>query len=868
MTLAPGSRLGAFEIVSILGEGGMGRVYLARDTKLQRQVAVKVLRDLVAADQDRVARFEREARTLASLNHPHIAQIYGTEQSGGIHALVMELVAGEDLSQRIARGPIPFAEALPIARQVADALEAAHDQGIVHRDLKPANIKLSADGAVKVLDFGLAKAIDATIETGAASATITSPAMVTHAGMILGTAAYMSPEQAKGRPADKRSDVWAFGCVLYEMLTAQRAFPGDDVVDTLAAVVRGEPNLDLVPADVPRDIRTLIARCLIKDRRDRVSDMAVARYVLSMPQEHGAVPSASTRTANGWKWATVGLAAITAAAAVTISSLNTRPVDPPAIIRSTLAAPNAITGGFATLAMSRQGTHVAYASPRTLQVRRLSEPSARPLQGSEGGANPFFSYDGQWVGFFAAGKLKKVPVAGGAAQVLADAPSGRGGSWGADGTIVFAPSPDGGLRKVSADGGPVTVLTTPKPDERSHRWPHVLPGGRTVLFTIQIAGRQYDDAVIAAVPITGGDPTIMVEGGSAAQFVDSGHLIYGKAGSLLAVAFDPVAVRASGAAIAVVDDARTNALNGATPFAVSSAGTFVYLQGDHTTTQISLLAATRSGQLQPLLEHRVVDPVLRISPDGRRVAASINDGQFDIWLINLDDRSTMRFTFDNGTTSHPVWSPDGSRLYYATNSGGTQHTVTKSIDGSTAETALTTTAFFPMTITSDGGTLAGRAITANSFDVVSFRLTDPTAIAAVVSSNANETSPAFSPDGRYLAYQSDESGRPEIFVQSYPSGSRWQITSNGGTEPRWTSGGRELVYRSGGTIFGVPINLQPFSAGPSQTLFNVPSLLGFDVTADGKRFVIVQNPASRDTVDFVLITGWFEELKAKMRPTR
>jgi hypothetical protein len=859
--LNPGDRLGPYELTAVLGEGGMGRVYSARDTKLGRSVAIKVLPDNVAADPDRIARFDREARTLAALNHPHIAQIYGTEQSGGTHALVMELVDGEDLSQRLSRGPIGWRDAVPIAAQMAEALEAAHEQGIVHRDLKPANVKISADGIVKVLDFGLAKAVESA-EASAAAATITSPAAMTQAGFIIGTAAYMSPEQAKGRPADKRSDVWAFGCVLFEMLTGRRAFPGDDVMDTLAAVVRGEPDLSAIPADVPQPIRHLIERCLVKERRARVSDLAVARYVL------GAAPGGTASHAETRPWvAWVVTAAAVVIAVAAVAWPRERAPEATGVIRSSIDAPLAMTQGFMSLAISPGATHVAYATTvGRLYIRKLSESTAQPLRGGEGGANPFFSRDGEWLGFFAEGKLKKVPIAGGASRVLADAPSGRGGAWGPDGTIVFVPGPESGLSRVSENGGEVTVLTTPKASERSHRWPHILPDGRHALFTIQVAGRMYDDAAIAVVPIAGGEVRTVIEGGSAPQYLASGHLLYGKGGTVFATAFDPVAVRAGGAAISVIDDARTNSLNGAVPVAVSSQGTLIYLPGVNAGAQMTISAASRAGRLQTVLEKRLVDSPPRFSPDGRRVAVALNDGQLDIWLLDVESRGLNRLTFQSGSKNFPVWSPDGSRIYYATNASGKPHLAVKPVDGSAAETTVYRDTLFPSTISPDGTTLAGRAIlgVSASYDVVGLELANAKSPRTLVSSPANETAAAFSPDGRFIAYQSDETGRPEVFVQAHPSGNRWQVTTSGGMDPRWTKAGRELVFRNGTTLMAVQV-AQPFSAGPPQTLFSAPSLTQFDVTADGQRFIVVQDGQDQENVDFRLVTGWFEELRARMR---
>ena len=421
--------------------------------------------------------------------------------------------------------------------------------------------------------------------------------------------------------------------------------------------------------------------------------------------------------------------------------------------------------------------------------------------------------------------------------------------------------------KVSADGGAATALTTVKPTERSHRWPRILPDGRTVIFTIQGGGKLFDDATIAAVSVDGGEPTTVIEGGSGAQFAESGHLIYGKAGNLLAIAFDPAAVRTSGAAITVIDNARTNTLNGATPFAISSSGVLVYLAGESTGSSMTLLTATRSGQTQPLLERRLLNNQFRISPDGGRVAVSINDGDVDLWMVDLGTRRMNRFTFSLGSQLSPVWSPDGTRLYYVTFSDGVTRAVAKVADGTGREDNITTVAFFPTTVSPDGGTLAGRAITASTFDVVTLDLAQKLPGVPVVATTANESEPAFSPDGRYLAYQSDESGRLEIFVQAYPSGSKWQVTTAGGHEPRWTSGGRELVYRAGSSVMAVPITLQPFAVGAPQTLFTAPNLFAFDVTADGRRFVIALDAETRETVNFVLITGWFEELKARLGPT-
>jgi len=686
----------------------------------------------------------------------------------------------------------------------------------------------------------------------------------------------MSPEQSKGRPADKRSDVWAFGCVLYEMLTGRRAFPGDDVMETLSAVIRAEPDFAAIPRDVPPNVRALIEQCLIKDRRERISDIAVARYVLDSPNTISSTASQREHAAGSrWMWALVAVLGVVAVAAVALPRFTAPVIPPAAVVRSTIAAPTAATEGFMTMAMSPQGTYIAYAAlgsnnlPR-LHLRKLSESVAHALPDTEGGANPFFSPDGEWLGFFANGKLKKVPVAGGAAQDLADAPSGRGASWATGGTIVFAPTPEGGLYRVSDDGGAVTRLTTVKATERSHRWPHVLPGARTVLFTIQGAGKLFDDAVIAAVPIDGGEPETIIEGGSYPQYLQSGHLVFGKAGTLLAIAFDPVAVRSRGAAITMIDSTRTNQLNGAVPFAVSSAGLLVYLPGESASSRMSLHRATRSGQTQMILENRLLDNAMNLSPDGHRLALVINDGQPDIWTVDLKTNSVSRFTFGPGSKTFPAWSRDGSRLYYGTTAGGSVNTVVKNVDGSGREQTVTSIGFFPTSVSPNGGTVIGRAIKRGfNFDVVAVDLSaqSPRSF-SVVSTAANETQAMFSPDGQYVAYASDENGRTDVFVQTYPSGGRWQITTGGGSDPRWTLGGRELIYRNGQTLAAVPITLKPFTVGVPQTLFTLPNLFAFDVTPDGTTFVVAQDAQNRENVEFVLVSGWFEELRAKMQPSR
>ena len=613
MALTSGTRLGVYEVIASIGVGGMGEVFRARDTKLNRDVALKVLPDSFASDPDRLARFTREAQTLAALNHPNIAHIHGFEESGGVRAIVMELVEGDDLSQRIARGAIPLDEALPIAKQIAEALEAAHAQGIIHRDLKPANIKVRADGTVKVLDFGLAKALE---PAGAMSAslsmspTITTPAM-TRAGVILGTAAYMSPEQAKGHPVDKRSDLWAYGAVLYEMLTGARAFKGEDVPDTLAAILRDEPNWSALPAGVPAPIVTLLHGCLQKARNSRIADIGVATFVLN----HAAqlVEPSQRPVAPGmplWRHATPIAAAVVIGALLAGAGLwlLTRPAAP-SVVRTTLT-----TSGSAALTLSSQdrnvaitpdGSRVVYRGNNQLLVRALNQLEPTVLTGLGEPQGIFTSPDSQWVGFFdGVVLLKKVAITGGpSVTVCAIQGVPRGATWSEDGTIVFATNaPEIGLQRVSAAGGEPTVLTMPDRGrgEGDHFWPEFLPGGQAVLFTILPADRVVENASVAVMDLRTGTSKVLIRDGSHARYVPTGHLVYGAAGALRAVAFDLGRLEVVGTPRPVLDGVVTT-YQGGVDVAVSANGSLVYVPGSPGGAgQQTVVSVDREGRASPL----------------------------------------------------------------------------------------------------------------------------------------------------------------------------------------------------------------------------------------------------------------------------
>ena len=642
MTLAAGTRLGPYEVIAQIGEGGMGQVYRATDTKLKRQVAIKILPPSLAADHDRLARFQREAEVLASLNHPNIAAIHGLEESGRMTALVMELVEGDDLSQRIARGAIPLDDVLPIAKQIAEALEAAHEQGIIHRDLKPANIKERADGTVKVLDFGFAKAMEPAAGPSPSvsqSPTITTPAM-TQAGMILGTAAYMSPEQARGKTVDKRADIWAFGCVLYEMLAGTGAFRAETVSETLAEVMKSEPLWAALPPETPVALRNLVRRCLAKDPRQRVRDVGDVRLALEGAFELVAADTsahASGGRALGWRPLILSLGILLIGAAITgagiwflrpASSANPEPVSRFTI---TLPADQPFSAASRHLvALSPQGTHLAYAANNRLYLRAIDQLSATPIQGTETGAfgrSPFFSPDGQWIGFWQDGELRKVALTGGAPVKLWEAENPWGASWGPDDTILYGQGP-AGIWRVSGQGGtPQRVVSVDEKKGESAHGPQLLPGGRAVLFTLATGG-GWNDAQIVVQLLDSGERKVVLRGGRDARYVETGHLVYAGGGTLLAVPFDLGQLAVIGGPVVLVEGVSDGGnATGATHFSLSRNGSLIYA------VRVSLLAqegrlvwVARSGAEQPLAAPPGLYENPRLSPDGRRVAVEVGSG--------------------------------------------------------------------------------------------------------------------------------------------------------------------------------------------------------------------------------------------------
>ena len=823
MALTPGIRLGVYEITAPLGAGGMGEVYRARDTKLGRDVAIKVLSDGFTHDAERIARFQREAQILASLNHPHIAAIYGLEEANGSQFLILELVDGDTLADRLTAGALPLGETVAIARQVADALQAAHEKGIIHRDLKPSNIALTRDGHVKVLDFGLAKALapdaaSATAGDRSQAPTITSPAQMTAAGMILGTAAYMAPEQAKGRAADKRCDVWAFGCVVYEMLTGTRAFEGEHVGDTLAAVLRGEPDWAALPTTVPAAVRTLIRRCLEKDGRQRIADISVAQFVLDDLADVASATapgSAATIAPRPPLWRRMAIPSGTGLIGVAIAGIAVwfamRSTAPPRVSRFLITPPSAAAMSVGrdgrSLAITPDGTRVVYvgANDTALFVRPLDQLNATSLSGLGGPYGPFVSRDGQWIGFFDGFALKKVAITGGPAVTLGRADgTAVGANWGPDGTIIFATNdPTTGLQRIAVAGGEPTVLTRPNRagGERDHLWPEILPGGQAVLFTITATTGGLDQAQIAVLDLRTGTQTVLIRGGSGARYVSSGHLVYAAAGTLHAVAFDLARLAVVGTPVKVLPEVLTRP-GGDAGVAVAADGTLVYVSGDVSAVGLrSLVWVDRRGQETPIPAPPRNYAFPRLSPDGTRLAIYIPDQEIDIWLWDLARATLTRATFDPGVEVFPVWPPDGRQLLFSSARAGAVNLFAQAADGSGDVTRLTTSPNIQhaTSVSPDGTRLVFTETTPmTGQDVMQLRLDGTHAVTPLVRTPFNERNGEVSPDGRWLAYEANDSGRFDIYVRPFPdvSSGYWQVSTDGGTRPLWARNSQELFYLS------------------------------------------------------------------------
>lgn len=860
MALPPGTRLGPYEVVSTVGTGGMGEVYRATDTTLKRHVAIKVLPPSLAGDAHRMARFQREAEILAALSHPNIATVYGLEHWRDMPALVMELVEGEDLSRVIARGALPVQEALAIGRQVAAALEAAHGQGIIHRDLKPGNIKLRPDGSVKVLDFGLAKT---TAPTPAEGADATIP------GTILGTSAYMPPEQARGRSVDRRADVWALGAVLYEMLTGQRAFKGEDSTDTLAAVVSKEPDWNALPPDTPPTVRTLLRRCLARDPQHRLDSAAAVRLEIedaltALPYGASGSPG-SAAPPSGTPWV-IAIVSMLALAGVVLRWAPWQPAPVPPETRTDIVTP--ATDDPESFALSPDGRLIVFAASGDgtlrLWLRSLGATTPQPLVGTEGGRNPFWAPDSRSIGFFTDSALKRLDLGAGAPQTVAPASSGAGGTWTADGFIVFAASPSSRLRRVPATGGSEVLVTSFDHQQIGHRWPYALPDGQRFLF---YAGGPPDTAGIYLGTLDGSPPTRLTPAESAGVYHPDGWLLWMRAGALVAQPLDLEHATLTGDTVTVADAVATDTSE-RTPVSVAATGLVAYRTGGARQRQLAWF--DRSGKVLGSLGDP--DPTWgrpRVSPDGQRVVvARTIQGNQDLWL--LEGTRTSRFTFDAATDDISIWSPDGRRIVFTSTRSGGGDLYQKLASGAEMEELLVGSEEVK---TPSSWSADGRFVLYHSTDpqtssdlwvvpVAGDGLTAGTAPNAamptpsvLLKSPVREVWGAFSPDGRWVAYMSNESGRPEIYVRPFSptgalgTGGQWQVSTAGGIHPVWHPDGRELYYIDpGGALVAAPITVRgaTIESGTPLVLFATHILGGgidagqgrqYDVASDG-RFLI------------------------------
>ena len=906
MSLVSGTRIGPYEILAPIGAGGMGEVYRARDTRLDRDVAIKILPEAFAADQERLARFEREAKTLASLNHPNIAQIYGLEslhdptgniQPGRISAaLVMELIEGEDLSARIARGSMPVVEALPLALQIADALEAAHERGIIHRDLKPANVKVRDDGTVKVLDFGLAKAMETVgrdVSPGGAADPRNSPTMSiagTRAGMILGTAGYMAPEQARGQTLDRRTDIWAFGVVLFEMLSGAQAFRGDTISDVLASVLKNDLDWSVLPASVPAPIRSLLRRCLTGDRKMRLRDIGEARIAiaecLANPQAAATASAPSRRDTSSRPWQ-VGVAVLAIALVGTLVSIGfLRRAAFEAPMRFVVAPPDgvsALVSSRPSVSIAPDGWTIAFAGldegmPH-LYLRAAADFEPRLLAGTEGASNPQFSPDGRTIAFLTNSELKTMALDGTPA-VHGPANDPRGVAWVDGSTLVYAPESIGGLVEVSLAGGAPRTLTTldDKAGERTHRWPHVLPGGQWVLFTVGTIDTPdiYDESRVDAINRDTGERRHVFTGASMARYAPSGHLVFARRGSLFAVPFDPETLQVSGDPVGVLQGVGGDPTTGAAHVTWSSDGTLAYVPGDlrggmRELVWSDLKGARLSIDLPPSLYNDV-----RLSPDGRRLALiDGTSGLADLWVYTFDRGSYTRLTF-TGRNATPIWSADGKEIYYSAIDAGLGSTIFRaSADGGREPVVImpADVRVYLKHVSADGSwaLIDYIAFGGARANIGRIQLKSGAKVEPIVNTPADEYTAALSPDGRYIAYASDDAGnRHDVFVRALaPSSGRWQVSSAGGEEPMWSPDGRWLYYRVESRLMRVPVSGgATFQAGLPALLFdgifNLRSDTGvsYQPHPDGTRLLMARAAAVTSGGVVRVITRWFDELKA------
>ena len=890
MSIDSGTRLGPYEVVARIGAGGMGEVFKARDTRLDRSVAIKILPREFSANAQLRTRFEREAKAISQLTHPNICTLHDVGSENGISYLVMELLDGESLADRLTRGPLPIPEVIRVGAQIADALANAHRRGVVHRDLKPGNIMLTKTGA-KLLDFGLAKvgpALTSSSESIALGATEHRP--LTEQGTILGTFQYMSPEQLEGEEADSRTDIFALGAVLYEMATGQRAFQGKNKTSLIAAIVSGEPRSlrELQPLTPPA-FEHVVARCLAKDREERwqsAQDIAEElRWISEAGSAAGVAAPVLHRRHSRERLAWI-LVALLVPAVLIASWLAMRPEPPRLVQRTTipLTAGHEVNEGNPSIAISPDGTRIVYRAGGTgndLYMRTLSAPSWKATGVGPGASAPFFSPDGKWLAFFRAGALNKVPTDGGSAVSLTPVPNHRGGTWSEDGALYYTPSPSSGIWRVAASGGAAKEITRPdrKNGENSHRWPQALPGGKHLLMTIRTSRiSSFDDARIGVLTLADGTWRTVLEGATFARYVPTGHLVFVRGTALYALPFDLKKLETTGTPVEVVDRVWAFGDMGSAQYAFSSRGSLIYLggagdwpsrlsNGGVTIATFDATGVKELGKSSRLL----FSP--RVSPDGRFIAARVSAANDDVSIFDIARRSFTRLTFEDGDEWQPVWSPDGRFVYYAWSQDDADHClVVRAADGSGEPRVLAkdTQPVVPASTSPDGAWIAcdvfsGSPQTGSDIAILS---TKDGSKQMLVKTPFNEFGAQFAPDGKWIAYTSTESGRAEVYVRSVrPGGGRWQVSVDGGRDARWAADGKAIVYRFRSDIFRVSVDdtRDSLAVGTPVRLFGAPRLMDtFDMTREGTFIGVLEPDGSRGATELQYVENWFADLERRV----
>jgi eukaryotic-like serine/threonine-protein kinase len=886
VTLAAGSRLGPYEILAPIGAGGMGEVYKAKDTRLDRTVAVKVLPQHLSSSTDVRQRFEREAKAIAALSHPHICALYDVGREGETEYLVMELLEGETLSQRLTKGPLPPELTLKCGIEIADALDRAHRQGIVHRDLKPGNVMLTKSG-VKLLDFGLAKAMAPATQQSALTSLPTQAGgtPLTEQGTILGTFQYMAPEQLEGKEADARCDIFAFGAVLYEMATGRKAFSGTSQASLISSIMKEEPPpISTVQPLTPPALERVVKTCLAKDPEERWQSAHDIGSQLAWIAQGGSAAGvaapvvASRRRHDRVAWGAVGaLAGVLVGAAAIWSVSRARPSDARLVTRAAIPIPaqeTFVLDRYVTLAISPDGRRIAYVArkdgKRQLVQRSLDAAEGTPIAGTEGAYSPFFSPDGQWVGFGAEGKIKKVALAGGAPVTVCALHSDEllGASWGPDDTLVFPDKWGGPLLSVPSSGGVPAAVTKPdgKGGDHGHIFPEILPGGKAVLFSV-FTGGSLDDYRIDVQSLATGERKTLVKGGTFGRYAASGHLLYLRGATLFAVAFDPVRLVTTGPAFPVAQGVYENT-NGGGGYAISGNGTLLYSAGGLQLPGRSLLWVDRQGHASPASALKRPFDRVSLSPDGGRIAVQVQAETYDIWVLDLARDSLTRLSFGKDDGS-PVWSPDGKWIAFSSTQSGTDNLYLRRSDGSGAEERLTSyqkqESTSPISISPDGKQLVFQLTRADAQEIWVCPFEKGSVPRPLLQGPFRHEGGWLSPDGRWLAYVSNESGRREVYVTAFPGpGGKWQISTDGGGSARWAPDGREIFYAKDKKVFRVALTTSPaFSASRPEQLFE-GDYWDWDIAWDGKRFLMVKEEASESAPKSLhLVLNWFQDLKAR-----